>query len=159
MSFVSGTTRIGRTRGRSGSSGVPSKSMRSRTSATPTMSSRFSPNTAMRLYFVSRITRRSSPTVLSAAMATMSGRGVITSRTRVSANRARESTARASSVSWTGGGGTAGTSGGTAESSLRPPGAACRRRALTSGPTARAYSSKAGSSRRSERSGLRRTSM
>ncbi len=66
----------------------------------------FSPKTGTRLYLVSRMMRRSSATVWSAAMATTSGRGVITCRTRVSENLARLSTSRFSSVSRAGGGGT-----------------------------------------------------
>ena len=83
----------------------PRTRRRSRTVTTPTMSSRFSPKTGMRLYLVSRMTRRRSRHAWPAAgMATMSGRGVITSRTRVSAKRATASTRRPSSSSCTGGG-------------------------------------------------------
>ena len=48
------------------------------------MLSRFSLKTGMREYSCSRKSARSSPSVASAGMATMSGRGVITSRTSVS---------------------------------------------------------------------------
>ena len=60
----------------------------------------------MRLYFVSRMMRRRSPTLPAAGMATMSGRGVMTSRTCVTEKRVTASTSRPSFSSCTGGGGT-----------------------------------------------------
>ena len=138
--FVSGTRRAGRTSGRTGSEGGPSCSMRSRTVTTPTMSSRFSPNTGMRLYLVSRMSRRevarwwsrrAGPRCPGAASSRPS-------RGRWRSAR-RPSSSRSSSGSWTGAGGTSGTGrrhllvrarrGGLA---ARPP----SRSARTSGPSA-----------------------
>src|SRR5207244_2585272 len=56
--FVSGTTKAARASGPTGSEPSPSYSTRSRTLATPTTSSRFSPYTGTRLYLVSRKIRR-----------------------------------------------------------------------------------------------------
>ena len=86
------------------------------------MSSRFSPYTGIRLYFVSRMTWRRSATAAAAEMDTTSGRGVITSRTRVSEKRPRASARRFSSASCTGGGGSSGTVGAPASSSSSTPG-------------------------------------
>src|SRR6185295_8578744 len=157
--FVSGTTNAARTNGPTGSEPSPSYSTRSRTLATPTMSSRLSPKTGTRLYFVSRKILRSSSTGAAAATATMSGRGVITSRTIVSAKRATASTSLPSSGSWTGAGGTSRKGGGfVSSSSARADSPAARlRSAATRGASAWAYGWNTGRSTSSERSGFRRT--
>ena len=130
--------------------------IRSRAKTIPRMSSSVSPETGMREYSCSRKSARKSSSVASLRIATMSGRGVMTSRTMVSRNSttvlisSRSSWASVSAVSSTESVGVASTTvtSSRSRSRSRSPGAmrATRRNAPVMGSSTAATTSNDGSS-------------
>ena len=101
MRFVSGTKATGRTRLVIGCAcpSMPASWIRSFTKTMPRMLSRFSEYTGIREYSCSRKSARNASSVASARMATMSGRGVMTSRTSVAPKSTIDCSSRRSSRS------------------------------------------------------------
>ena len=147
---------------------TPSRVTRSLANTNPRMSSRLSSYTGMREYSSSAKSARNSATVASCAMATISGRGVMTSRTSVPPKSTTDCSSLRSSVSSATASGSAVAPGGPAESAAAPPldrasdrvrgGRANRSNPPVTGPRIRSARSNDGNSRSSVRPASRRTS-
>ncbi len=147
--------------------GTPSSVTRSLANTNPRILSRFSLNTGIREYSRSANSARNSPMVASCAMATISGRGVMTSRTRVPPKSTTDCNSRRSSDSPA----VAPASSSSLSCSGSPPpspldepsvrvrgGRARRRNPPLTGPTTRNAVSNDGSSSSSTRPASRRAS-